>query len=167
MISSLTTMLSRAHYRVAMYLLALLFCSITFGSAGAASLYYLARVEVFTTTELKVVDNLAIGANKSLQTMDLQVYELNGVQLVEAELSKDLPANPNQSKRLAVQHIQVLDGQTRRRMQLSAIGLAKAIHYGIDRFPAVVFDGQTVVYGVTDLSAALAHYQVWRTRVKP
>jgi integrating conjugative element protein (TIGR03757 family) len=52
-------------------------------------------------------------------------------------------------------------------MQRSSIGLAKAMQYGINRYPAIVFDGQAVVYGVTDLNAARAHYQTWRTAVKP
>ena len=29
------------------------------------------------------------------------------------------------------------------------------MQYGIDRYPAVVFDGEAVVYGVTDLTVAL------------
>jgi len=32
----------------------------------------------------------------------------------------------------------------------------------VDRYPAIVFDGQAVVYGVTDVETALAHYQKWR-----
>ena len=52
-------------------------------------------------------------------------------------------------------------------MQASATALAKAMQYGVDRYPAIVFDGQAVVYGVTDLKAALVHYQMWRTGAKP
>jgi integrating conjugative element protein (TIGR03757 family) len=42
-------------------------------------------------------------------------------------------------------------------------GLVKAQQYRLDRLPAIVFDnGQAVVYGVTDLEAALSHYRQWR-----
>ena len=41
------------------------------------------------------------------------------------------------------------------------------MQYGIDRIPAIVFDSQAVVYGVTDLSAALAHYQAWQSGRRP
>ena len=44
----------------------------------------------------------------------------------------------------------------------AAIGLAKAVQYGIDRYPAIVFDGRVVVYGVTDLVEALDRYKAWR-----
>jgi len=49
-------------------------------------------------------------------------------------------------------------------MQRAAIGLTKALQYGIDRFPAMVFDGQCVVYGVTDLGQALHRYHLWQGR---
>jgi integrating conjugative element protein (TIGR03757 family) len=68
---------------------------------------------------------------------------------------------------MALQRIQHLDAQIRSRMQSSAQGLAKAMQYGIDRYPAVVFDGQAVVYGVTDLQAAIGHYQTWRAGGRP
>ena len=44
----------------------------------------------------------------------------------------------------------------------AAIGLAKAVQYGVDRYPAVVVNGTAVVYGVTDLVEAVARYQAWR-----
>ena len=48
--------------------------------------------------------------------------------------------------------------------QRAASGLLKAAEYGIDRYPAVVFDGDAVVYGVTDLDEALRHYREWQGR---
>ncbi len=47
-------------------------------------------------------------------------------------------------------------------IQNAAVGLAKAIQYGVDRYPAIVFGGEVVVYGLTDLSPALDHYQAWQ-----
>jgi integrating conjugative element protein (TIGR03757 family) len=52
-------------------------------------------------------------------------------------------------------------------MQRAAMGLAKAVQYGVDRYPAIVFDGQVVVYGITDLEAALQHYRAWLTGDQP
>lgn len=162
MISHLTRISPNAHYRSALYLLAPFLCSIAFDSVDAAPIYYPAQVEVFTTTNLKVVDDLANTVKEWPQKTGLQVYELNSIHLVEAELSRELTADPDQSKRLIMQRIQVLGDQTRARMQRSAIGLVRAMQYGIDRFPAIVFDGQVVVYGVSDLQVALAYYQAWQ-----
>ena len=36
------------------------------------------------------------------------------------------------------------------------------MQYGIDRYPAIVFDGQAVVYGLTDIYAAYQLYQRWQ-----
>ncbi len=49
--------------------------------------------------------------------------------------------------------------------QRAALGLLKAAEYGIDRYPAIVFDGYAVVYGVTDIGEALRQYRVWQGRV--
>lgn len=118
------------------------------------------RIELFTTTDLQFIE-LVDEEEGSSRSINLQVYELNGIQLVEAELSRNLTADPAQSKRILLQRIQELDEQTRKRMQRSATGLARAMQYGIDRYPAIVINGQVIVYGVTDLNTALSQYQSW------
>ena len=120
-------------------------------------------IEVFTSSKYPITKL----AGSNLQESEITVYEIDGIQSVERELSLNLPADPQQSKQVALQLIQNMDDQARARIQRSAIGLAKAMQYGIDRYPAIVFDGQAVIYGITDLQAALAHYQAWRTGVKP
>jgi len=120
-------------------------------------------IDVFISNGLPINGKNAITSGTSLGGTDLHVYHLNGIQLVETDLSKVLTGDPEQSKRLIMQRIQVLDEQSRARMRRSAIGLAMAMQYGVDRVPAIVFDGQAVVYGITDLQAALAYYQAWRT----
>ena len=94
------------------------------------------------------------------------VYEIDGIESMERALSIDMPADPVQSKQIALRRLQGMDDQTRMKMQSAAQGLAKAMQYGVDRYPAIVFDGQAVVYGVTDVQTALAHYQSWRREGK-
>jgi integrating conjugative element protein (TIGR03757 family) len=124
-------------------------------------------IEVFTSAQYPVVETDATGSGSHFQGPVITVYEIDGIQSVERDLSLNLPVEPQQSKQIALQRIQSLDEQTRSRMQASATALAKAMQYGVDRYPAIVFDGQAVVYGVTDLHVALAHYQAWRTGVEP
>ena len=124
-------------------------------------------IEVFTSAQYPVVEIDATGSGSHLQGPVITVYEIDGIQSVERELSLNLPVEPQPSKQIALQRIQNLDEQTRSRMQASATALAKAMQYGIDRFPAIVFDGQAVVYGVTDLQVALAHHESWRTELRP
>jgi integrating conjugative element protein (TIGR03757 family) len=42
------------------------------------------------------------------------------------------------------------------------MGLAKAMQYGIDRYPTIVFDGKYVVYGVANVREALQQYRKWQ-----
>jgi len=124
-------------------------------------------IEVFTSAQYPIVEPDAKRAGTHLQGPVIMVYEIDGIQSVERDLSLNLPVEPQQSKQIALQRIQNLDEQTRSRMQASATALAKAMQYGINRYPAIVFDGQAVVYGVTDLQVALAHHESWRTELRP
>lgn len=124
-------------------------------------------IEVFTSSDLPITGVAAITADSIRPKTKLQVYELDGIQRIEVKLSKGLTADPEQSKRIVLQRFQQLDEAARARMQRAALGLAKAVQYGIDRYPAIVFDGAAVVYGVADIHEALRHYQQWRTGARP
>ena len=124
-------------------------------------------IEVFTSAQYPIVESDAKHAGSDVQEPEVTVYEIEGIQSAERDLSINLPMDPQQSKQIALQRIQSLDAQTRSRMQLAAQGLAKAMQYGVDRYPAVVFDGEAVVYGVTDLGVILEQYRVWQTERRP
>ena len=124
-------------------------------------------IEVFTSAQYPLVKTDTKHAGSDLQGLKITVYEIDGIQSVERDLSLNLLVEPQQSKQIALQRIQNLDEQTRSRMQLAAQGLAKAMQYGVDRFPAIVFDGQAVVYGVIEWQVALVHYESWLTGLKP
>lgn len=94
--------------------------------------------------------------------MELHIYELDGIQHIEAKLSQGLTADPEQSKRIVLQRFQQMREDDRARMQRAAMGLAKAVQYGIDRYPAIVCDSEVAIYGLTDIDEALHRYQEWR-----
>lgn len=121
-------------------------------------------VEVFTTTGWEVLWESKAGINeasKKMHGLDVTLYEIDGIASIERALSIDMPADPEKSKRIALDRIQHMDDQSTTKMRMAAQGLAKVMQYGVDRYPAIVFDGQAVVYGVTDVQTALAHYQKW------
>ena len=122
---------------------------------------------MFSTTDIQLDGTPSFINTKNLSEIELQIYQLDGIQRFEAKLSSNLPTDPNRSKQIAVQRIQQLDEQTMAAVQNAAVGLAKAMQYGIDRYPAIVFDGKAVVYGLTDLNSALDHYRTWRAGVQP
>ena len=124
-------------------------------------------IEVFTSVQYPIVEPDAKRAGTHLRRVEITLYEIDGIQSVERDLSLNLPVEPQQSKQVALQRIQNLDEQTRSRMHASATALAKAMQYGVDRYPAVVFDGEAVVYGVTDLTLAFEQYRAWQAGRRP
>lgn len=60
------------------------------------------------------------------------------------------------------------EARVKREVMPAAIATANAInranYYRLDRIPAVVINNKTVVYGVTDVSLALQHFQASRAR---
>ncbi len=89
----------------------------------------------------------------------LQVYRLDVMALIEQQLSQGLPGVEAD----ALAHLQRMEGQIRRKYQAhivnAANGMTMAIHYKLDRLPAVVINRQAVIYGVPDVDKALAIYQ--------
>lgn len=124
------------------------------------------RIEVFTTTDSPITRE-AEPTQPDSGVIDLQIYELDGIQRIEAKLSERLTADPEQSKRVVLHRIQRLDEAERAQMQHAATGLAKAMQYGVDRYPAIVFDGEAAIYGVTDIGVAIQRYRRWREGRKP
>ena len=118
-------------------------------------------VEVFTTSSSPITRDADLPRSNS-DAIDLHIYELDGIQRIEAKLSDGLTADPEQSKQVVLRRFQQLHEEDRARMQRAAMGLAKAMQYGIDRYPAIVFDGEVAIYGVTDIGEALQRYQEWR-----
>jgi integrating conjugative element protein (TIGR03757 family) len=118
-------------------------------------------VEIFTTREQKVRSKSHTNFISQDQGIELQIYLLDGIQEFDSVLSKQLPTEFKQAKHNALQRLQQIDVKLMEAMQQTAIGLTRAMQYGLNRYPAVVFDGKAVVNGVTDLETALKIYRKW------
>jgi integrating conjugative element protein (TIGR03757 family) len=115
-------------------------------------------VEVFSAADRPV----AMGLDFDNEALSVTVYEIDGIERFQALLSKGLPRDPEAAKRTALTRIGQLDAGQRATVRHAALGLAKASQYGLDRYPAIVFDGRAVVYGVTSLADALEHFRQWQ-----
>jgi integrating conjugative element protein (TIGR03757 family) len=124
-------------------------------------------IEVFTSSEHPIIATGADSGSSHLRGLNISVHKIDGVQSVERDLSLNLPAEPQQAKQIALHRIETLDATTRESMHAAATALAKSMQYGLDRYPAIVFNGKAVVYGVTDLVAALDRYRVWQAGTQP
>ncbi len=117
------------------------------------------RVEVFTAQDLPIKPLRRGGAASAKITTE--VYEIDGIARLEAIVSEQLPTEANAARRVALKRLSQAAALRIEEVQQAAIGLVRAAEYGIDRFPAMVFDGQAVVYGVTDIGEALHRYRHW------
>jgi integrating conjugative element protein (TIGR03757 family) len=125
---------------------------------------YPQQIEVFTDRTRPV--HIPSGLSEVLQARGIvvQVFDLDAPARLENRLSADLPAHPPQAERMARARLEAMGiEKLSERIQAAYQGLLLALDYGIDRYPAIVFDkGVGVVYGVTDLGQALKHYRRWQ-----
>jgi len=84
------------------------------------------------------------------------IYRIDGLVAMQERLSKGLPADEKAATRIAKQRISTIDKDA---VTESAQGLVFAhLKYQLNRYPAIVFAGQAVIYGVTDLALAKRLY---------
>ncbi|MCP5437614.1 MAG: TIGR03757 family integrating conjugative element protein [Chromatiaceae bacterium] len=109
------------------------------------------RVEVFTDRGHPVAHTKAFA--------DMTVYRLDGLALAQDQLSEGLPSDPAEAATVAAQRLDAQPSLNEQMMQAGQ-GLTLAhLQYRLDRYPAIVFDGVTVIYGVTDLAIAYRLYE--------
>ena len=103
-------------------------------------------IEVFTTAGEPAV-NMPSG---------VAVIELDAPGRLDAELSQDLPADPELAEALMRERMATPEWQeTANRYADSYLGLARAWQLGVEKVPAVVIDGRHVIYGQPDVAEAL------------
>ena len=124
-------------------------------------------IEIFTTSENQLLGTPSQQIVPIHPDIELQQYLLDGIQRVEVYLSHDLSTELRQATQVALRRIQLLDAKAMEALQQTAIGLAKAMQYGLDRYPAIVFDNKAVVFGMTDLESALETYRRWLSESQP
>ena len=147
----------------ALHLKRLLILILAFGfvtPAEAVTAMKPTSIEIFATSDqlISVVDTFV----DQLPDIEVRIHKLDGIKQLEGYLSEGLPANPDKARQLALERLQHLSKATRSQLERSATALAQAVQYGVEQYPAIVFDGELVMYGLTDLSVALTHYRHWQ-----
>ena len=140
---------AKAHILVALVLPGTLCASV---QASEIAIEKAPTIEVFTDSRHQVVPG----------NDHTTVYVINRINRLQQELSNDLPADPESARTLALQRFQRMDTQLSSELENAAKGLVQAMQYGIDRYPAIVFDGRAVVYGITDIQTAIQRYRQWQ-----
>jgi len=122
-------------------------------STGDALATDTTRIEVFTTAGAPIA---------GVSAPAVHVYALDTPALIEAEINAALPRDPSTAHRYAQRALKGQWREAAERLTQAYRGVLKGHQYGLEKLPAIVFDGQAVVYGVTDLDEALGDYRRWR-----
>ncbi len=128
----------------------------SFAQAGATAEAAL-HIDVFTTSIQPVI----VGTAAANPAVALQIAEVDALERLDVSLSEGLSPDPVVAQREVQRRLNDLDQAKLATLRRSAVGLALAAQLGIDRTPAIVFNQTAVIYGITDLTVALRHYQAW------
>jgi integrating conjugative element protein (TIGR03757 family) len=115
------------------------------------------QIDVFVTSTIEMIGVERL--REQQPDIAITVHSIDGIEQVKAALSRDLPANAETAKRLALRRLKNFAKGEYERLRQSAESLLLARQLGVNRYPAVVFDRQYVIYSVTDLSLAHALFQ--------
>ncbi len=91
-------------------------------------------------------------------------HDLAAPVLLEHAFSVGLPANPVQAEAMAKAWFKANQAKLSEQLKAAYAGHTKALNYDLKKYPAWVFDGRAIVYGVTDLREGLAIYQEWLSK---
>ncbi|PHV19190.1 TIGR03757 family integrating conjugative element protein [Janthinobacterium sp. BJB446] len=108
-------------------------------------------------TTVEVFSNSAIYLTN---IRDARVYVLDAMEALDSELSAGLPGNELEAQSILRQRLHALGAAAlARRTKSAAEGIVQAARYGVDRIPAVVINGEAVIYGETDIDLARSIFQ--------
>lgn len=136
-------------------LAALIIAATALSSAYAETPLGPLRIDVFTTEDRPVRGAIEFLDRHPGAT--LHVHRVDRIERLEAELALNLSTNPDKARHQALKRLQGLSKERQEQLEQTAKGLALALQLGIERVPAIVIDQARVIYGMTDLAAALQH----------
>ena len=118
------------------------------------------QIDVFTDAA-HPIENVAAVKQTLGEKATVRTFHIDAQVRLNETLSKDLPADRDKAEAIVLAWIQALNrARLGQALAESFDGLMLAQRYGIDRYPAVVFDsGEGVVYGVIGLREALRLYE--------
>lgn len=89
----------------------------------------------------------------------LTIYRLDGLQQMEQTLNQQLPQDEAQAQEWMLRHQKQIAERYRAHIISAANGMTMMMRYRLNRLPAIVIDQRTVVYGLTDVDAAIERAQ--------
>ena len=126
-----------------------------------------ASLAVFSTVTFAADVLVVTDSHHPVKTMGGErLIELDEGPRIEAELSAQLPADPEQATAIVKRRLNNGGADLQRRIASAYQGVADAWSLGVTSIPAVVVDQRYVVYGEPDVARAVARIEQ-RRRTQP
>jgi integrating conjugative element protein (TIGR03757 family) len=108
-------------------------------------------------------------SHTDLPDVTVTVFNLAAPKLAMAKVNAELklPANPALATQLAKDYLKAHEAELGQQLLPTYAGLSQAVNLGLNQYPALVFNNQAVVLGVTDIQQGLAIYQRWLQEQQP
>src|SRR3990167_9501482 len=115
------------------------------------------KVEVFANSAMVITP---IQADR----YQLVIYRLDALKNVEAAINQNIPKTEAAARAYFAANQAEIKKRITPAVLNGANGIALARHYKLERIPAIVVDGASVIYGVTNVDQAIAMVQKHRGR---
>lgn len=138
------------------------FCLLS-GSALAAPHALVPKSVVVITSESRPVRRSHYVSELLQQrNVDFSQYSLDAITALESHWSQGLPVDKKAAQAVFEQRLAAVGNKAFETELIRAYkGLSTAVQYRIDRYPAIIFDEQYVIYGINDLNKALQIYSAF------
>jgi integrating conjugative element protein (TIGR03757 family) len=115
------------------------------------------QIEVFVNSDTMVTNATGL-------PYQVQIHRVDGIRMLELDLERGLPPNQAEAEVVLRKRLATMGAQFAQRTRQGQIALSAANFYGLRLVPAMVFSGRAVVYGATDVSAAIRVYEAGRAQ---
>lgn len=88
----------------------------------------------------------------------LKVFRLDAMAQIGEQISAGLPPTEAAARAYMQQHQAQIKQRYKEQIVNAANGMSLAVHYRLDRLPAVVINRRSVIYGVADVDQAVGLY---------
>lgn len=109
------------------------------------------------------IRSIEVFANSAMliksQGTDAKIYRMDGIARMGDEISKGLPNNQKDAMAYMASKRQAIEQKYQPQIANAGKGITLGMKYGIEKIPAIVINQESVIYGLTDVNEALAHYQ--------
>ena len=127
----------------------------TLAMSGTALGQAATRVEVFANSSMVITPH----QTQPAQSYQLVIYRLDAIKQLEAQINRHIPKTEAAAREYFARNEAQLKHSISPAVINAANGITLVNHYRIERIPAIVIDGKSVIYGITDVEQALALYR--------